>query len=202
MESDGGYDVHRGVIAKEHRLRLYSSVAQCHVHTFRLHFPKIGTIVKCTETGTFYIGPIPHIGGPFETESAFFEAWDDTVKFRLNRQQIVQMVPPNQPELAKRVAVAIENFPTQVKVLFTRRLPPRNEGPFPLVHTDFLHSNILVDSEFSVVGVIDWEGAQMLPWECVTFPDFLECMPPAFDVPAKYDDNGQPFDDETREVWE
>ncbi|MBE3046700.1 phosphotransferase [Candidatus Bathyarchaeota archaeon] len=51
--------------------------------------------------------------------------------------------------------------------------------------TDFLHSNIIVDEESSAVtGIIDWEGAYTVPWELVAFPEFLQAMPPTFDLPA------------------
>lgn len=107
------------------------------------------------------------------------------------------------PEHARQVADAVESFPAQVRDLLAgrRRASPRDEGPFPLAHADFLHSNVLVDAEFGVAGVIDWEGAHAVPWECVAFPGFLECMPPAFDMPTKYDDDGQPLDEETRALW-
>lgn len=203
MDSAGGYDVHRGAIPRAHRPNLYRSVAQCHVHLTRLRFPKIGTVTRCAETGAFDIGPLPRIGGPFETASAFFAAWAERVKFKgKGRGEIIRMMPADPPGLAERVADAIESFPAQVRDLMARRPPPRNDGPFPLVHTDFLHSNMLVDTEFNLVGVIDWEGAQTVPWECVTFPGFLGCMPPSFDLPNKYDESGQPLDEKTRELWE
>lgn len=61
---------------------------------------------------------------------------------------------------------------------------------------------MLVDSVFNLVGVIDWEGAHTVPWECITFPGFLETMPPSFDLPTNYDASGRPLDEETWELWE
>lgn len=204
MDSNGGYDVHRGVIPKELRPKFYRSMAQCHTHLARLRFPKIGTIVRCEKTGAFDVGPLPHLGGPFETASAYFAAWAAHVQFSMDRDEIFRSMPASLgPELARQVADAVESFPTQVSDLLAgrRRASPRDEGPFPLAHADFLHSNVLVDAEFGVVGVIDWEGAHTVPWECVAFPGFLECMPPSFDMPTKYDDDGQPLDEETRALW-
>lgn len=205
MDSAGGYPIHRGVIPPEYRLNFHRSVARFHVSLIgpRLRFPRIGTITRVADAdgGGFDIGPLPDLGGPFETASAFLEAWANNVKFRKTREEIIRMMPANQP-LAERVAEAIENFPAQIKALVAHRPPSAlDNGPFPLVHADFLHSNILVDSDFNAIGLIDWEGAQTVPWEFITYPRFLEAMPPAFDLPANYDDSGQPLDEETRELW-
>ncbi|CAG8076065.1 unnamed protein product [Penicillium salamii] len=57
------------------------------------------------------------------------------------------------------------------------------------------------EKDFAVTGVIDWEGACTAPWELIAFPDFLTAMPVSFDLPQKYDRDGQPFDEELRETW-
>jgi hypothetical protein len=33
----------------------------------------------------FECGPLPGIGGPFDTATAFFEAWADSVKFKWDK---------------------------------------------------------------------------------------------------------------------
>jgi hypothetical protein len=40
-----------------------------------------------------------------------------------------------------------------------------------------------------------------VPWELVAFPEFLQAMPRSFDLPQKYDLNGQPLDEEVRQTW-
>lgn len=200
MDSAGGYSVHRGIIPREHRLAFHRSVARLHVHLTSLRFPKIGTITKRADG--FDVGPIPGLGGPFDTASAYLEAWSKKVSFGKTRDEIIQMMPDSPPGLALQVADAVENFPTQLEALVTSRLSLACEkGPFPLAHADFLHSNILVDLDFEAVGVIDWEGAQTVPWECVTWPRFLEAMPQVFDSPSDYGEDGLPLDEETRELW-
>jgi hypothetical protein len=60
----------------------------------------------------------------------------------------------------------------------------------------------MVDEDsFDVTGIIDWEGACTVPWELIAFPDFLTAMPVSFDLPDKYDQDGQPLDEELRERW-
>ncbi len=41
---------------------------------------------------------------------------------------------------------------------------------FPLRHMDLEPQNILVDSNFNVVAIIDWEFAQFAPWQTNRFP--------------------------------
>ena len=39
------------------------------------------------------------------------------------------------------------------------------EGPFPLAHNDLGVHNALFDEDWKLVGVIDWSGACVVPWE-------------------------------------
>lgn len=158
MDSAGGYSIHRGVIPKDHRPNFYRSVAHYQVYSIYLRFPKIGIIIRRVDTGAFDTGPLLYIGGPFEIASAFFKAWADYVKFDKERNEVIRIMPVEPPGLVKQVADVIENFPAQIRALVTRRPPLYNNGPFPLIHTDFLYSNMLIDSQFNLVGVIDWEG--------------------------------------------
>lgn len=141
--------------------------------------------------GGYECGPIPGIGGPFDTATAFFNAWADSVKFKRDKETITQMMQRS-PIPAEQMVAIIENFPSQIKAIASR-LSLCNEGPFPLAHDDFLHSNIMVDENFDVTGIIDWEGAYTAPYELVSFPDFLTAMPVSFDLPQKYDQDGQPL---------
>jgi len=43
-------------------------------------------------------------------------------------------------------------------------------GPFPLNHMDMGAQNLLVDNNFNIIAVIDWEMAQISPWEALYFP--------------------------------
>ncbi|KAL4935705.1 hypothetical protein BDV06DRAFT_234005 [Aspergillus oleicola] len=140
------------------------------------------------------------IGGPFDTATAFFEAWAKSVKFKWDKETITGMMQRG-PIPAERMLAIIENFPSQIKEIASR-LSICDKGPFPLAHDDFLHSNIMVDeSNFEVTGIIDWEGACTVPYELISFPEFLTAMPVSFDLPHKYDQDGQPFDEELKEVW-
>ena len=74
-------------------------------------------------------------------------------------------------------------------------------GPFPLYHRDFFHSNVVVDERYTILGVIDWDGACVLPWELAEFPLFPETVPRPTDAPWNYDADGLPRDEDTRQRW-
>jgi hypothetical protein len=45
-----------------------------------------------------------------------------------------------------------------------------SKGPFHFNHMDMGMQNILVDDDFNIVAVIDWEFAQPAPWEANHYP--------------------------------
>jgi hypothetical protein len=89
---------------------------------------------------------LPGIGGPFDTAAAFFEAWADTVKFKRDNETIRRMMERG-PIPAEQMIAIIDQFPSQIKAMASRLSPTSNNGPFPLCHDDFLHSNIMVDAD-------------------------------------------------------
>jgi hypothetical protein len=54
-----------------------------------LRFSKIGTIVRA-ENGEYDIGPLPDIGGPFDTATQFFEAWAERSQFPHGKDQVIR----------------------------------------------------------------------------------------------------------------
>lgn len=160
-----------------------------------IRFPKIGMVYKC-DNGSFEIGPIPGLGGPFGTAQEYFMAWASNVKFATGETAIRSQVPPG---MADEIILSIQQFPIRFKEA-VKKLPMR-DGPFPLYHPDFYHSNIIIDDAYNILSIIDWEGAGTVPWEVVEFPMFLYTVPPPIDLPSKYDRDGYPLILEIRERW-
>lgn len=158
-----------------------------------MRFPKIGSIIR-RDDGSYDVGPIPGIGGPFETASEYLEAWANHVKFPFSEHTIRKRVPP---ELADELVSSIQDFPVQLRAL-AKQGKFSEEGPFPLYHTDLMHSNIIIDKDYKILAMIDWENAHTVPWEIIEFPLFLSTVPPPMDAPWKYDENGEPKDEKTR----
>lgn len=162
-----------------------------------IRFPKIGMITK-REDGSYDIDAIPDLGGPFTTATEYFAAWADTVTFPMSETDMRACLPPH---LEDEVIASIQHFPDQLKENLSKIII-RNEGPFPLYHPDFLHSNIIIDGNYKILSIIDWEHAGTVPWEVVEFPLFLYTVPPPMDLPSKYDSDGNPLDEGVRLQWE
>ncbi|KAJ6022775.1 uncharacterized protein N7446_013127 [Penicillium canescens] len=160
-----------------------------------LRLPKFGTIVRNNE-GRYEYGPLSGIGRPFDTATPFFEAWADSVKIKQDKETITRMMQRG-PIPAEQMVMIIENFPSQIEAI-SSRLSLCNEGPIPLDHGDFLHSNIMVNgNSFDLTGIIEWEAHVQFPEGSSRSPT----IPVSFDFPQKYDQDGQPFGQELREKW-
>ena len=171
-----------------------------------LRLPQIGRVVQ-TADGAFEAGPIPDLGGPFDTAAAYINAWADHFDkegFRFSAEDITEMMR-DAPE-APHVIEGTRDFARRLKELALQLAAKEdtenshNSGPFPLYHPDFLHSNIIVasDDDFSVLGVIDWEGAHTVPVDLLRFPRFLQLMPRRFGRASRYDADGQLVDEDDR----
>lgn len=159
----------------------------------RITFPRIGQVTRLCD-GTYDVGPLEGLGGPFDTAAEYFEAWARHVEFPMGDDKIRACSGPAADEILQSIA----EFPARIGKLASR-LCARDAGPFPLIHPDFGHNNIIVDDEYNVLGVIDWEGAQTVPWAAINFPLTLSAVPKAADAPWCYDADGQPKDPKSRE---
>lgn len=81
-------------------------------------------------------------------------------------------------------------FPARLSELADVIAGPYNEGPFPLVHVDYGHNNIIVDAGYNMLGVIDWEYAIATPCGMVEFPLAVSALPVAVDAPWNYNPDG------------
>lgn len=160
-----------------------------------IRFPKIGMISQLKD-GSYDIGPIPGLGGPFETAHEYFASWAQNVRFPTAEDTIRSRMPPN---LADELILSIRQFPTKFEAALNRL--PISTGPFPLQHPDFYHSNVIIDDAYNILSIIDWEGAGTVPWEVVEFPMFLYTVPPPIDLPSKYDQDGYPVIAEVQKRW-
>tara|TARA_R110002003_G_scaffold88_9_gene7113 strand:+ start:2043 stop:2675 length:633 start_codon:yes stop_codon:yes gene_type:complete len=142
----------------------------------------IGSIVKLSD-GTYSVGELPGIGGPFETAAEFFCAWARNAKFPYGEKTIRERTPSM---VVDSIIKSIKDFPAQLSYFAERHC--FQSGPFPVIHTDLYQSNVLVDSRFCIQGVIDWENAIVGPWEIVEFIKDLCIVPPVMDGPLYCED--------------
>jgi hypothetical protein len=92
-----------------------------------VRLPKIGTIVRNND-GSYDIGPLPGIGGPFETATAFYKAWTAHAKFPKSRdgiQKSMKRGPVNE------VLSSIADFPMKLSTV-AGRISSCDSVPLPL----------------------------------------------------------------------
>ncbi|WDK21047.1 hypothetical protein CGRA01v4_12336 [Colletotrichum graminicola] len=155
----------------------------------------IGTIVSRNKDGTYRQGPIRGLGGPFNTATEFFKAWAAKSTFGMTDENLRTA----SGQYADEIIPSVSSFPKSITNLATR-LSAHDHGPFPLCHGDFGHNNIIVDDEYCVLGLIDWEASFAGLWEMFAdSPLTLLMVPPAIDVLWNYNDQGDPVTDELRE---
>ncbi|KAM5465271.1 hypothetical protein MauCBS54593_006517 [Microsporum audouinii] len=188
-----GIDLNFDFIPPKYKDSFFEEMAKIQTDISSILFPKIGSIIRL-EDGSYDIGPIPGLGGPFNTATEYLRAWSATVKFPHTKS----FIENNCGDLGAEVALSTAEFPQRINEL-AEKLSVRDNGPFPLRHVDFGHNNILVDDKYKIVGVIDWEHAFPAPWETIDFPLTLNMVPKAMDAPWNYDDHGVPTDEDLRE---
>lgn len=123
--------------------------------------------------GVLYcIEALPDIGGPFSCAADYYRAW-----------AIYQRENPR----SAGITVFPENVSRAAEILSSQP-----SGPFTLSHPDFGYHNFLVDKEYNMLAVIDWDEAYVRPIEfAAIFPMALVTLQPRLW-------QGSPFDTEDR----
>lgn len=104
-----------------------------------LRFPKIGTIVRAEDDGSYTIGPFPDIGGPFNTATEIFESQPSHAKFPCF---LTKYGKNARGSPRKRFSCRFLEFPSAVREK-AHQLFSSDRRPFPLVlyvHADFFFS--------------------------------------------------------------
>ncbi|KAF2490737.1 hypothetical protein BU16DRAFT_133671 [Lophium mytilinum] len=165
-----------GQVPREYRASFFPAFAELHAEIASVRFPKIGSIIQLDD-GTYDIGPIPYLGGPFDTAADYFAAWCRHTPFNRTESNLRAVCERQEPDLVEPLVASALNFPKALEELLPSM--PLRPGPFPLVHGDFSHHNVLVDAANTtkITAVVDWEQSTTVPWELVRLPLFLPDFP-------------------------
>ncbi|KAK3373528.1 kinase-like domain-containing protein [Lasiosphaeria ovina] len=155
-----------GTPEQDRKFRGQMARIQATVASFR--FPQIGSLYYKQETDDFYIGPELQTGkGPWASSTEYY---DDLVnhllKSAITRDEIKQSQSFMVPSILNHLM---------------RIHGEERTGPFRLTNRDFGAHNILVNDDFDVISVIDFDGVMAAPLEVVAqYPalSFLEVEPP------------------------
>ncbi|PWY86526.1 hypothetical protein BO94DRAFT_586111 [Aspergillus sclerotioniger CBS 115572] len=177
-------------IPPEHKLSIYTALAEAQVEIYNIELPQFGSIVGKNEDGTYQIGPAPGVGGPFDTTAEYYKACSIHEKFGSTRDQL-RAASLN---LADEIEASVDAF----KPLLGEKaeyISVNNTGPFRMCHGRFGHAKTVFDDKFHLLGVLDWKAAFAAPCELAAlFALCLTVVPPAMDVPWNYDESGCPVD--------
>ena len=112
---------------------------------------------------------IPGLGGPFSNSADYYRAWAAKQNKNAPSEKLAEEFPARLATVAHRIS----NYP---------------RGPFNLSHPDFGYHNFIVDNNYNLLAVIDWDGAQVRPLEfSAILPMSLAPLHPIFWVGGKFD---------------
>lgn len=112
---------------------------------------------------------IPGLGGPFSNSADYYRAWAAKQIENSPSGELTSKFPSRLATAAHRVS----NYP---------------RGPFNLSHPDFGYHNFIVDDNYNLLAVIDWDGAQVRPLEfSAILPMSLAPLHPIFWEGGRFD---------------
>jgi hypothetical protein len=140
---------HEGIPPK-FREKFWGQMATIMVQLASIRVPKIGSIFRSnTDTDLYIVGPMVETGsGPYGSAAEFYRDFPSALGSSLEREG---EPVPGQDELLRAFQYIALSLPE-----------PKGNG-FGLANYDLNPNNILVDQEFNVLGVIDWDSVVALP---------------------------------------
>ena len=73
LQGNAAIDLNNRLIPSEHKTSFYTVLAKYQTEISSITFPKISSIVRLPD-GTYDVGPLPKLGGPFETATEYLQA--------------------------------------------------------------------------------------------------------------------------------
>ncbi|PHH89187.1 hypothetical protein CDD83_6525 [Cordyceps sp. RAO-2017] len=163
----------------ECRNHFYSDLIDIFVQLRKLEFPASGSLMPDPEGG-----PEPVVGNLLSTT---------TNELQLQGRRAPQLAVTSATQFAEQqYQLLSESYRTIVEELWrqtaeqelfaldslAKQMPEvvdssRDGGPFVLTHTDLRCANIIVDDDFHIRGIIDWEWASTVPRQFFTPPTWI-----------------------------
>ncbi|KAB5513256.1 kinase-like domain-containing protein [Coniochaeta sp. 2T2.1] len=149
-----------GVLTDEQRAKIRRSVASIQCKLMDAPLTQLGSLILKPDGG-IDIGPLPAafgFEGPFRSTADYFLSWA-----RHNTTFKNSHLLGAHPSLRQ----AAQAFPRRLASTVESLVSPEHsgDGAYPILHPDFLMHNILLDDDYEVVGIIDWEYAHSAPVE-------------------------------------
>ena len=144
-------------IPVQFRKKFWWNIAKIMVQLASVRLPKIGSIFRDeTRPDSFIVGPLVETGsGPYDSAAEFYADYPMALvrHFRTREREEVE----GEEELAiafRKIAACFAAPPTQGDEM---------DAGFGLANFDLNANNVLVDMEFNVLAVIDWDSVITVP---------------------------------------
>ena len=141
----------------EQNARFLRQMASIHVQLASLTFDQIGSLRESHDNpGHFFIGSEIETGeGPWDTAGQYYPA--------VSRHRLQVAEHDADPEVRGSYSFGLPHKFCELMSL----LQTRDAGPYSPANRDFGAHNVLVDDEFNIVGLIDFDGVIAAPIELV-----------------------------------
>jgi isoamyl acetate esterase len=142
-------------LSDEHLRKILDQLANVLIQLGSLQFPKIGYLYDDADGGHRIDAMLDRKGkrvGPFSSAAEYYRWRADQPLNRSNKS------------LVDLQDALFHSYLYQLALPFLMN-GVRDKGPFPLAHNDLGVHNVLFDENWKLVGVIDWSGACVVPWE-------------------------------------
>ncbi|KAI1144937.1 hypothetical protein F4825DRAFT_458021 [Nemania diffusa] len=143
---------HEGIPA-QFEVKFWRQVAKIMVQLASIRLPKIGSIIR-DSSDSFVTGRLVETGsGPYDSAAEFYADYPLALSKSLGEQPA-----SGQDELVQAFHSLATSFPSPVA-----RVGDGSAESFGLANYDLNPNNILVDREFNVLAVIDWDSVVSVP---------------------------------------
>lgn len=143
---------HEGIPAQFEE-KFWRQVATVMLQLASIRLPKIGSIFRDeTNPGSFVVGPFIDTGsGPYDSAADFYADYPVALSKSLGRQPV-----GGQEELVQAFQSLAASFPPTTQT-------DSSASGFGLANYDLGPNNFLVDREFNVLAIIDWDTVIAVP---------------------------------------
>lgn len=167
---------------------LFESLADVYIQLRRQEFPAIGRLEASADTGTPHVGqkmvsiemntlqleglPCFSIQDTYNDENGALKSATSYANMQLCIGYAAFLNSPNAVGQGMSLEV-VRNRSVFVKHAKEWIDPALDQGPFILVHGDLHLSNLVVDKDARIIGVLDWEWSRVVPLQYFTPPTWL-----------------------------
>lgn len=151
-------------IPKDYEDKMYRQLCSIMIELASIRFSKIGSIIRdSSDCTSFTIGPLTEGdgSGPYASAAEFYECHPESVVNRC---------------FAEGEDLGQKAFVKEFKQLASTFSPSSSDRDgFGLVHGDLGFHNVIVDEEFNILAVIDWDMTKSVPHSYLySFPAFSD----------------------------